>query len=662
MKVSYNWLQTYFKDPLPEALALGELFTFHSFEIEGIEDYNNHNLSDKIIDAKILPDRAHYCLSHKGIAEEVRVLTGLKYSEKMHLGDTPSTLDVTIDNTIQKVEVKIQNEDFCRRYVARRIECISIKESDGEIKNFLEAIGGRAINSVVDAANFVMFDSGQPLHLFDANKVEGKIVVRAALTGEKIILLDGKEVDLTTHDFVIADDRGPLAIAGVKGGKRAEVTIDTKNIILEAANFDPVCVRKTSTKYNLRNESSKRFENEITSEWALSGMEQITSLIKELSSGAKIGPLVDMYPQPVAVITIVTTAEFINKKLGIEIKIEKMVEIFERLGLKGDIKGNTFNLTIPRHRLDLTLPEDIAEEVGRVYGYEKIEGVIQHPVSKNIPAHPGFYISEHIKNILTDLGFFEVYLYTFTNSGDIEVAHPLASDKKALRTNLSSGIEKALEMNARNADLLFLDSIKIFEIGKVFQKEGEYTSLCIGIKRIKKEKGKSSVDDIKHVRDHLLKELNLHVSIACTVDDTGGLILFDGKQIGITNHIDGIMELNLDILLPHIKVPPFESLGFVPSPKVVYQPFSTYPFIVRDIAVFVQGSVMPDMVEHIIIHNGTDLLIKHKLFDTFQKEGKVSYAFRLIFQSFDRTLTDEEIGVPMGIITTKMKERGWEVR
>ena len=651
MKVSHKGLQIYFDEKLPSAKELAELFTFHSFEIEGVEG--------DVIDAKILPDRAHFCLSHKGIAEEIEVLTGLKRKKKTV--EEISAL-FNIENSVEHVKVKIEDKKFCRRYIARKIVNVSIGESDNEIKELLGAMGSRVINSVVDALNAVMFDIGQPLHAFDADKLEGNIVVRAAMDDEKITLLDGKEVTLTSSDFVIADDAGPLAIGGVKGGKRAEVTMDTKNIILESANFEPTSVRKTSTKYNLRNESSKRFENEITPELAIEGIEQVTALITELSHDAKAGPLSDFYPHPVRMATIVTTTEFINRKLGIEIPDQTIIEIIERLSIIVKKEKEYLHLTIPHHRLDLVVPEDIVEEVGRVYGYEKIEGTKQKPVSNNVPAHPAFYISEHIKNILADQGFFEAYLYAFTSNGDIEVAYPLASDKKALRTNLSEGMQRALEMNARNADLLFLDYIKMFEIGKVFTKEGEHTSLCLGIKRIKKEKGKSSIEDIREAREQLLKTLDLDITTTCTVDDTGGLMRLKGKQIGVINNIEGIMELNLDMLIPYIKVPSFHELRFGPAPKISYKPFSTYPFIVRDIAVFVPDSVTPNEIEKIILENGTELLLKHSLFDTFKKDGKISYAFRMIFQSFERTLTDEEVNVIMTAIEIKIKEKGWEVR
>ena len=568
MKISHAWLQEYFKDTLPSAEALAELFTFHSFEVEGIETHNgDHCANDKVIDAKILPDRAHFCLSYRGIADEVGVLTGLK-RVAVTIDDEP----LMVDNSIEKVEVKIDDAIFCRRYVSRRVSNVDVKESPEKVKAMLEAMDGRSINTIVDATNLAMFDYGQPLHAFDADKVRGVIVVRAAKESEKITLLDGREVTLSTADFVVADDEGPLAIAGVKGGLRAQVNAETKNIILESANFHPGTVRKTASKYNLRNESSKRFENEITPVIAMDGMVHVSALITKLSPEAQFGPISDFSTGNSLMVTIVTTPDFICKKLGVEIPTEKIRTIFKSLAIDIVEKGDTLELAIPAHRLDLTLPEDIVEEVGRIYGYEKIEGTKIVPKKGETTPHPAFYVTEKIKNVLFGQGFSEAYLYTFVNKGDIEVAYPLASDKKSLRTNLSDGIVKALDINARNADFLFLDSIKMFEIGKVFTMKGdeqrEHTSLCVGIRRIKKVKGKgdkqSSNEDIRQVRELLLEALDVDIVTLCTVDDTGGLMRFDGKQIGVINNVDGIMELDLDALIPHIKVPPHESLGFAP--------------------------------------------------------------------------------------------------
>ncbi len=423
MKASRNWLKTFFDAEIPTATELADLFTFHSFEVEGLEK--------DVIDVKILPDRAHYCLSHRGIAEEIHVITGAALKKNRNpQKDGAAAIVANPAVAAPKITIVTSPSEldshglFCRRYIGRRIENVTVEtKQDTWMKTYLEAIGERSINTVVDAANIVMFDTGQPLHAFDADKVVGDIVVRTAKEGEKITLLDGKEVALQVTDHVVADAEGPLAIAGVKGGKRAEVTSSTKNIIVESANFNPTAVRRTATRLNLRNESSKRFENEITPELAQDGMDMVSGLIAEFipATAASMSALVDIYPAQPEQTVITVSRAYVNERLGVDVPEKDFNEIIGRLGIvaKGD------ELTIPYHRLDLALPEDIVEEVGRIYGYDKITTRLPGASSTPIQVLPIFYLAEKIKNILTANNFSEVNLYTLVAKGDIETAYRL---------------------------------------------------------------------------------------------------------------------------------------------------------------------------------------------------------------------------------------------
>ena len=541
MKISHNWLQRYFAKPLPDAGKLAELFTFHSFEVEGIEDKDlmevandgkTHIIKDSILDVKVLPDRAHYALSHWGVAEEVSVLTRMP----LLLGERASIAP----ELSQKPAIRIENPQFCRRYVGRYIEVV-VEPSYLWVETFLTAVGQRAINSIVDATNYVMLDTGQPLHAFDADKIKGSIVIRAAKPGEKITLLDGREVELVPADGVIADDEGPLAIAGVKGGKRAEVTMDTRRIILESANFEPSAIRLTSTRLGLRNESSKRFENEITPDLAGYGMDSICSFIAKLIPAAKFGPVADEYPVKAVQRTILFDPAMIRSRLGADIPLDQARDILESMNITvdkvtgkvtGDFDQEMWNLTIPLRRLDLELPEEIVEEIGRVYGYDRITPVLPNSASIPPAVEKSFYYAEKIKNILLGFGFSEVQTYSLVSSGYFELEKSVASDKNFLRTNLSDGIFASLGFNARNADLLGLSEIRIFEIGKIFSREGEHTSLAIGVNNLNKgKKGKKAKDEIKEVRDNLLKVIDAGARILCAVDDTGGLISVGGQVI-----------------------------------------------------------------------------------------------------------------------------------
>ncbi|MGC9605806.1 MAG: phenylalanine--tRNA ligase subunit beta [Minisyncoccia bacterium] len=643
MKISRNWLQSYFDKPIPPAGELAELLTLHSFEVEGLEKAGD----DDVLDVKILPDRAHYCLSHEGVAREISVLT----KQPFEAGRNPPSPQASIDT---KPTIKIEDPKFCRRYMGRYVELRPVEKFYVRSSRLLEAIGQRAISPIVDATNLVMYDIGQPLHAFDADKVKGAIQIRAAKEGEKIVLLDGRELTLTSADHVIADDLGPLVVAGAKGGKRAEVSDKTTHLIIESANFEPTAVRRTSARHDIRSESSKRYENELTPELTAEGMDNVSALIKELSPEARFGPIVDVYPNEAKQTTIELDPALIEERLGVKVPLDEAKGILERMNIIISEKGKKWQLTIPFNRLDLAIPEDIVEEIGRIYGYEHVKGILPPKADKPVAVLPMFYLCEKIKNVLVAEGFSEVSLYTLVSKGEIETAHPLAKDKAFARANLTDGMTACVEKNALNADLLGLDAIKIFEIGHVFTSKGESAMLSLGAAQVKKVKGLKS--------EAILTEAVRSLATALGSDIPAPKAISKG--------VHSVCEISLDEVLKSFKLPPnvsYADLKFTAASANRYKRFSQYPFIVRDIAVFVPESVQADAVWQSIgkgIENAkaAELLARHSLFDTFKKDGKTSYAFRMVFQSMDRTLTDGEANKIMEKIYAEMKEKGWEVR
>ncbi|MFA6158442.1 MAG: phenylalanine--tRNA ligase subunit beta [Candidatus Paceibacterota bacterium] len=639
MKVSYAWLQTYIKEKLPEPSDLEGLFSAHAFEVEGTETVGN----DTVFDIKVLPDRSHYALSHRGIAREAAALARLTLTPE-------EGAEVIVNSAVYLPGVKIET-DLCRRYIARRIDNVKVGESPAWLKEHLEAIGARSINSIVDATNFVMFALGQPLHAFDANKVQGAIVARVARADEKITILDGREVALLESDVVIADDDGPLAIAGVKGGKRAEVTASTVSIILESANFDPTSVRKTSTRANLRNDSSKRFENEITPELAGEAMQRVTALILGLCAGSGAGAAADVYPHPAQRRTIIVDAPYVNAVTGLSLSAADMSDILTRLQCEVKVAGDSLSIIPPFDRLDLVIPEDIADEIVRVYGYDKL-GSKETPIITPVAIDAAFFWAEKAKNILVPLGFSEVMLYSLVPKGAFEIAYPLASDKSALRERISLKLSDSLTFNARNAELLGLETVRIFEIGKVFPKEGERMSLCIGVSQVKKRKGVTS--------ESVLKEA------VATFEASFGVKL-DGKiEVG---PFGALIEVNFDAAVSKLgSTGSIKRLGFTAlSHDIRYRPFSAYPFIVRDIALFVPSAVeeleASETIRTVLASAAGTLLVKGPdCFDRFEKDGRKSLGFRMIFQSFEKTLSDEEVGAYMSALYAAISAKGWEVR
>jgi len=363
----------------------------------------------------------------------------------------------------------------------------------------------------------------------------------------------------------------------------------------------------------------------------------------------------------------------VREVLGLDITNEEMASLLERLDIKVEAvkEGDTtvLKLSVPANRTDLKSWRDIPEEVARIWGYDKIPTIIPsvQPARPGLAVEKTFYYAEKIKSLLAEQGFSEVYTYSLTSGGEFHIEKSVASDKNYLRSDLTQGISKSLELNAKNAHLLGLDEIRIFEIGKVFPGNGECTSLAIGIKNVKKSNEKAK-DKIKVVRDALLKIIDANATILCTVDDSGGLISIDGKTIGMTNNAEGIMELDLDALVATLPEPEsYDDLNFSKATNVTYKKFSQYPFIVRDIAVFVPESVSADEVwgavqKGINDSSAIELVARHSLFDTFKKDAKVSYAFRIIFQSMDKTLTDNEVNMIMEKVNGEVKGKGWEVR
>ncbi len=658
MKVSHNWLQTYFDKKIPDINKLADLFTFHSFEIEDVEEIKNNigEIVDTVLDAKVLPDRAHYALSHKGIAEEIAVLNNVSI-KKRYADEIPAITNI-------KPTIKIENTDFCRRYIGRYIEIDSVKDSPQWLVDSLDSIGQRSINSIVDITNYIMYDIGQPLHAFDADKIKGKIIIRKANDGEKITLLDNREIILTSLDNVIADEEGPLVIAGAKGGRRAEINETTRKIIIESANFDPSGVRQTSTKYDIRSDSSKRFENEITPELAVHGMNNACALIKEIIPAVSFGPIVDEYPVKFKKTVIEFNPTYIEERLGIKIPLDEIKRILKNINIVIDQDKKDeyiWHLSIPYERLDLNIREDIVEEVGRIYGYDKIEGILPSKIKHNLTVLPMFYLCEKIRNKLVENGFSEVSLYTLVDKGDFEALKPLTRDKSFARNNLNDGMLISLEKNALNADLLGLEAIKIFEIGHVFDGDiGESIMISIGVAQIKKVKGLKSENILRDT----IKLLETDFGI--------------GESMGIfVNNVNlSVCEFNMDKILENYKVEPlYETLDYSPISKNHYKRFSIYPFIVRDIAVFVlesnsnntssddEAQIVWQVIEKgIEISGAKELLVRHSLFDIFKKEGKTSYAFRIVFQSMEKTLTDGEVSPIMAKINSAIKEKGWEVR
>ena len=615
MKISYNWLQNYFEEKLPEPEKISEGIIFHSFEVEDIEKINN----DTIFDIKVLPDRAHDCLSYWGIAKEISAIFDIKISspngflKALGRGDmgVPDYLKNQFNSDLQI----IIEDNKCLRYMGRIVRNIKVQESPEWLKDKLLAIGQKPINNIVDAANFVMFDLGQPIHCFDLNKLESsKIIIRNGKASENITTLDKKEIKLDESILIIADKKDPLAIAGIKGGTKAEVVISTKNIVIEVANFNHTTTRKTAKKINIQTDAVKRYENEISPELCSIAMDSITDIIFSLAGG-EVENIVDVYPVKQEQKNIFVFTNYINKRLGSSFSKEEIENVWNKLNFEYINKDEGFEVKIPFLRLDLTGPHNLTEEVIRILGFDRLEEKL--PEIKSKPKINDIYFKMLLaRKKLLDDGYSEVMTYVFQDTGEVEVLAS-ASDKKFLRNNLSDGLKESIKLNLLNISFLEMKDIKIFEIGTVFLKNKEEIHVAYGDKKGVIEK---------------------------TIEDFISSFP-EKKEPSLENFATVLEKVNKD------------------SEIKVFKPWSLYPFIARDISVWVPENTDPNKLFDIYKELGTELLIKDpQLVDKFQKQDKISYAYRLIFQSYDRTLTDEEITSIMSKITDKITSFGFEVR
>lgn len=625
MKFSYDWLQTYFDETLPEASEIERVVGLQAFEPEGMETVDD----DIVLDFDVLPNRAHDCLCHRGLAKEIGLLCNREL--------TIPTPDPAITNQ-DIVLAAIDAPERCRRYSARVINGVKVGPSPDWLKRRLEAIGQRSINNVVDATNYVMFDLGQPLHAFDADKVSGTITARLAQEGETINLLGGEERTLSMEHLVIADDEGALAVAGVKGGTKAEVGLETTRIILEAANFEPVSTRQTSRALKLQTDSSKRFENEITSTWTVPALDAVAALILDIASGdnTTVGPITDVYPAGEPDLTqIVVSVSQINNTLGLALSKPEIGALCNRLDFHVTSDGEVFTLGIRPERLDLTIAEDIIEEIGRVYGYDNIPATL--PTTPATVTHPATLLQHRIRNWLLERSWNEVMTYTFRDAGDVEMANALASDKNFLRTNLADGFRESLEKNVKNAELFGGEAVAQFEIGSVFPGNAQETHLCLGYASNKK---KDSRDLAK-----ILSDMNTDLGLDLAGTETGGVL-----EVALPNNPEVAGD--------------YASAGIINSgDQRRFEAPSIYPFMTRDVAVWLPEDANPTQLVDIFVQHTGDLLARPpRLFDQFSKDGRTSYAYRIVLQSNERTLTDDEVGEIMQKISREIESRGWEER
>lgn len=645
-------------------------------------------LDDYVLEIGITPNRPD-ALSHIGIARELSAITRKKFV-------LPKIDIVESEDKIEKyLKVEILNEKDCPRYCARMVRNVKVKESPQWLKNYLLNVGIRPINNVVDVSNFVMLELGQPLHTFDAKFVEGgKIIVKNADDGEKFITLDGKERILDSSMLMICDAKKKIAIAGVMGGANSEISENTKDVIIESAYFNPKSIRRTSKKLGLGSESSYRFERGVDYKNTLFAANRAAQLITELAGGEIIGGYIDENPVRFDDVVIELRISRTNKILGTDLNRDEIADILQRLGISVQkSNGDILLCTIPQYRPDLTREIDLIEEVARIYGYDKIAG--DSRVSFEISVDKFQYLYEDkVKDILTGYGLFEVMNNSllseeeanFNDLKSVKILNPISQELSNLRTSLVPGLLKTVSLNHRFGEF----DLQLYEIGKVMiaKKEKvetvddyvelEKLGICLTGKLVDKNwKEKAIQADIFYLKglvEALLERLSLdNVNFSSYYASENEFYSIEIKVFIDKTYIGSLYKMNDSYLKKFdIEKPVYIAeldLGIMKSFKsrvVSFKKLSNYPKVDRDISFFVDNNVPYETIEQTIWKVSDKLLINVYLFDLYfdpQKSDKKSLAIRLEFQSYEKTLTNEEIDQRVNkIISTLETELNVEMR
>ena len=642
-------------------------------------------LKDKVLDIDILPNRGHDCLSYSGVAQELQALENHKIQDTRYKQISNLKSQISNDDSL-KVEIQTEN---CSRYAGARIKNIEIKPSPIWMQSRLKASGINPINNIVDITNYVMLETNQPMHAFSAEGID-KISVRQAKSNEKIKLLDEQELELTEEDIIITDGKNPIALAGVMGGLGSGIQTDTTEIILESANFKATPVRFTARKYNLLTDAAYRFERDIDPNFVDIAMSRAIEMIKELAGG-EVESVTDIYPEPVKPWEIHLSLEHVERLLGVEIEDEEIKSILERLGVIIETVKNQLICTIPTRRRDLRNSEDLIEEIGRIYGYDKIKPEpIQAPVQ--IPhRNEQRFFERQLKNIAVANGFSEIRGYSFHNEKDaevlglkklkhIELLNPASPEQAMLRNTLAINLLKA-----GRKSLSYFKEVRIFETGRVYRDVNDTLPqeiLSLGGGVFSKEKDGTQFYEMKGLLDVILEGLgisgcyyddnitdnerpkgmpNLHPSRQALLKTNSGKILGwlgevdkkTAKHFGLKNVRGAIFEVEIDKLREEVE----GVLAFKALPK--------FPFVERDLSIIVGEKLRVGEVEDILYKAGGKLLQDVDLFDLYQNKetGERSMAFHLIFGDEKKTLQSKEIDTKITeIIETVENKLNVEVR
>ncbi len=637
---------------------------------------------DHIFNISLTANRGD-CLSLLGVAREIGGMTGKspKYPQN----------EIKINPQIKTPSIKILDKDLCPRYSSRIIRGVKIKESPDWLKEALIKLGSRPINNVVDITNFVLLELGHPLHAFDLNKLNGQqIIVRRANNNEKILGIDQVDRKLSDEMLIIADEKDPVAIAGVMGGHLSSVNENTKDLLLESAYFKPESIRVTSKKLDCQTDSSYRFERGTDFEGIIRSLDRCAYLIQEICGG-EISDFVDIYPNKLPHHIIPVRVSFINQRLGINLTKKEIIQFLEPLGfIINDQNDDNLSIKVPTFKTDVHREIDIAEEVARIFGYNKIPENIP-PIQLN-PDHINTHrqIDESIRYILSSAGLNEVINYSFASEKEsdklklnthplIKTKNPLTSDNESLRNDLLPNLINNLITNIHHGN----HQISLFEIGNIFYHEKnhftEKKNLGMLLYGLSSEKDLYHVEkpydfyDLKGHIENLIESLG-EKDIQWTISSESFLHPSKCTSIAINNHTIGYCgEIHPEIISSYkLKYPvlfaqlDIHNLEKLVTPDISYKEIIKFPETLRDLAILVDHSTPSQNLVHEI--NKSSKYVKNiKIIDVYQgkhiPEGKKSIAYSITFQDSKQTLSDDLVNKEMDQIISRLsKNCGGEMR
>lgn len=686
MRVPFSWLKEYVDVRLAPA-KVAERLTMSGLEVEAVE-YLGRNA---IFELGVTPNRSD-CLSVVGVAREAAAVTGsrfkgLKFKAPKGRGRIAKRLKVTV-----------RNKKRCPRYSARTIEGVKVGPSPSWMAAKLAASGIRSINNVVDATNYVMLETGQPLHAFDMSLVRGgKIIVKLAGDGDEFVTLDGYTRKLTSDDLLICDAAGPIALAGVMGGENSEVRQSTTSVILESAYFELTGVRRTSRRLGLASESSRRFERGVDPNGITDAMNRLAELIIETAGGVASADWIDVYPTKVAPQRITVTVDETNRILGTDLTVAQISRHLKAVGLGvAKPRGRSIGVSVPTFRPDLTRPIDIIEEVARIHGYDRIDETMPDMRMEPI-ARPRFSDQEErVREALIDSGLSEAVVHGFISPESLKVfeelgpapvrlENPLSQDQGVMCTTLLPGLMDALRlnMNRQRTDVRLFALQSVFHRPAAIGPSDEPLSLA-GIMTGRRwprcwERAKETLDfyDVKGVVENVLDFLGLSDAAIYQRGQAPSFlhpgkfayVIYEGKRAGFMGelHPDVVArwDLGQDVFVFELH---FELLAELSQTRERrYEEYSEFPFATRDISIVLRDNVPLVEVEKVISDSASRLLDDVIVFDVYQGKGipagQKSLGIALRFSREDRTLTDDEVtGAQQEILNRLSNQLGAELR